>query len=43
VDGAHRREELGSGGSSDLAREGFSGEPEWTMGFVWDEDSVMRA
>jgi hypothetical protein len=26
-----------------LTREGFSGEPEWTMGFIWDEDGVMHA
>jgi hypothetical protein len=26
-----------------LAREGFSGEPEWTMGFVCDEDGIVRA
>jgi hypothetical protein len=25
-----------------LVQKGFSSKPEWTMGFVWDEDSVMR-
>jgi hypothetical protein len=25
------------------AWEGFSSEPEWTKGFIWDEDSVVRA
>jgi hypothetical protein len=24
------------------ALEGFSSEPKWTKGFVWDEDSVVR-